>query len=123
MELEQCIVPQLEKLVVEKLTAEASLVIPENLLYLDGHFPSVPIVPGIVLLHWALQFAASTFSVPGSINKIKNLKFTNAMRPKAQVNLYFSYDPTKLAMQFKYSNLNLSYASGTVIYNEATHGV
>lgn len=56
--------------------------IPEDLRYLDGHFPGDPIVPGIAqLLPLVLEPARAAWPDLGAPTAIKRLKFLDALRP------------------------------------------
>lgn len=52
-----------------------------------GHFPGFPVLPGVVQLHWAVEFARTHFGIPGAVADIKRLKFKNIVSPPAVVEL------------------------------------
>lgn len=56
--------------------------VPEDLRYVEGHFPENPIVPGIAqLLPLVYRPAREAWPDLGSLRAIKRLKFLDALRP------------------------------------------
>ena len=39
--------------------AEFEIAVPDDLFFLQGHFPQQPILPGVVQIHWAIMLAAA----------------------------------------------------------------
>ena len=64
-----------------------NLEIPENLLYCEGHFPEKKIVPGFVLIAWALHYAAENFEFKKGCNRVQRVKFLQPIEPRMQVRL------------------------------------
>ena len=63
-----------------------TLQIPPNLFYFEGHFESMPIVPGVVQVHWAIEYAKPLFENAASgphfeFSGIKVLKFHQFIPP------------------------------------------
>jgi len=58
-----------------------SFEVPERLAYLRGHFDSFPLVPGVVMIQWALQTAERSFGALGSFRRLERLKFQSMLRP------------------------------------------
>lgn len=53
----------------------------------EGHFPGRPILPGIVQVHWAVQFAQVFMDKPATPAEIKQLKFRNIFQPPGALQL------------------------------------
>jgi 3-hydroxymyristoyl/3-hydroxydecanoyl-(acyl carrier protein) dehydratase len=99
---EPVLLPQiLEKKIFEN-SAQLVLRIPENLLYLDGHFPQMPIVAGVVQLHWAIQFARDIFSLTDLIENASQIKFNNLIRPQDKVTLTLTVNPETQNLIYTY---------------------
>jgi 3-hydroxymyristoyl/3-hydroxydecanoyl-(acyl carrier protein) dehydratase len=56
-------------------------VVPENLFHLSGHFPENPIVPGFVLVSWALGAIERAFKRKVEFIGMRHIKFRQALRP------------------------------------------
>ena len=79
-----------------------TLSIPSNLSFFRGHFPTSPILPGVVQVHWAAQFAQRYWTFPGVFQQLKQLKFFNKIEPNMHVQLSLQRSPT--GFQFSYSS-------------------
>jgi len=72
------------ELVDEKRSArrlERTLRVPADLTFLEGHFPSFPVVPGVVQLRWALRLAAELLGHEPRLASVEALKFRELLRP------------------------------------------
>jgi 3-hydroxymyristoyl/3-hydroxydecanoyl-(acyl carrier protein) dehydratase len=93
---------------------ELDLVIPENLAYLEGHFPGLPIVPGVVLLDWVTKFAVRHLALPVDATQTFAVKFRQVMRPGELVTLSLRYEPARRKLGFVYRNDSRPLATGTI---------
>jgi acyl-CoA synthetase (AMP-forming)/AMP-acid ligase II len=59
--------------------AKIALKIPRDLAYFEGHFEGTPVVPGVVQLHWAFQFAQDLFDVHGCVTQGNRIKFNRLL--------------------------------------------
>ena len=64
-----------------------SLEVPERLIFLEGHFDDYPIVPGVVMVQWAVELAGTSFGELGEFKGIERLKFKQVLRPGARFTL------------------------------------
>jgi 3-hydroxymyristoyl/3-hydroxydecanoyl-(acyl carrier protein) dehydratase len=72
--------------------AEVDLVVPANLIALDGHFPGSPIVPGYMLVGWATRFASSALGARTSISSARAVKFLRPVTPGDRLRLTLRRD-------------------------------
>ena len=90
--------------------------IPENLFYFQGHFPEIAILPGVVMTHWALEYAEQFFDYdPNRFNGLNSLKFMLVVRP----NYELEFTLTKLTdnkCTFSYISSQGKHSSGKVLY-------
>jgi len=97
-----------------------ALQIPEDLLYFDGHFDSVPILPGVVQVHWAQHLARSYLPVPfaeaGRFDGMERIKFQQLLRPGMRVDLLLQVDADKRRVDFSYSRDTQQFSSGRIRY-------
>jgi 3-hydroxymyristoyl/3-hydroxydecanoyl-(acyl carrier protein) dehydratase len=97
-------------------TVEMTLKIPENLSYFDGHFPDFPIVPGIVQLHWSIEFSKRIFKILGFFSQGTQLKFSQVMRPEEEVLLILDHNVEKRLIAYKYMKGEQILSSGRFQY-------
>jgi 3-hydroxymyristoyl/3-hydroxydecanoyl-(acyl carrier protein) dehydratase len=97
--------------------ATLALRIPENLAYFDGHFPKVPIVPGVVQIHWAVHFARGRFELPPAFRNLEAIKFKDLILPCRRLHLYLRYAPPAGRLSFIYRMADREYSSGRIHFH------
>ncbi len=93
---------------------ELDLAIQPELRYFAGHFPELPILPGVVLTDWAIRIAAETFGLPPRIAHLNRLKFQQVLRPNDRVTLTLEHHHDKHATDFNYRSASGPHASGRI---------
>jgi acyl-CoA synthetase (AMP-forming)/AMP-acid ligase II/3-hydroxymyristoyl/3-hydroxydecanoyl-(acyl carrier protein) dehydratase len=91
------------------------LSLPNELFYFEGHFDEAPILPGVVQVDWAMEFAAVHFAIPEGRRRIEALKFFKILQAGAEVTLDLQYSPEKARLTFQYSTFETKFSSGRVI--------
>jgi len=81
--------------------ADINLVVPSNLLYLDGHFPELGVLPGVVQMHWAAQLARQHLGARVS-GRTLQVKFRNTIGPGASLTLTLREDAARARVSFEY---------------------
>ena len=84
----------------------------------DGHFDGAPVVPGVLQIYWALQFA-NTYLKPVSpldITNLETIKFQHVMTPGIEVQLELELVGAKL--QFVFSSPSRRYSSGKIAISQ-----
>lgn len=92
---------------------ELDLHIDADLAPLAGHFPGLPIVPGVCLLDWVVRFSARHMALLQDGAAQFQIKFCRILQPDGDVTLTLR----RLSggrVQFDYWYLDTIYASGTV---------
>lgn len=89
------------------------------LAYFNGHFAGWPILPGIVQVHWAVEFARGYFPMSGDFQRLEQLKFHRVVRPDMQLALSLRYDAAKSRLEFLYDNATAKYSSGVACFGVA----
>ena len=65
----------------------AELVFDRDARYFEGHFPGIPVLPGVVQLGMARHFAELFLRRPIALRTVKKIKFTHVITPGAKVRL------------------------------------
>jgi 3-hydroxymyristoyl/3-hydroxydecanoyl-(acyl carrier protein) dehydratase len=103
-------------------TLDLSLYIPPNLCYFAGHFPSFPILPGVVQLNWAVHYARELLALTAPVMNVERLKFTCPIQPDMNINLSMSTDAEKKVVNFRFysathpSSQPLTFSQGRLVY-------
>ena len=108
--------------VPSKNRVEIGLKIPKDLAYFEGHFPDFPVVPGVVQVHWAVEFAHTAFKMTGSVAQASQIKFSNLMRPLDELCLILDHLPEKSLVIYSYRADEKIYASGRLTYTAHLQG-
>lgn len=80
-----------------------TLQIPVDLSFFSGHFPTAPILPGVVQVHWAACFAERYLNLKGHFHQLRNLKFFSKIEPLAELHLLIQN--TAKGFNFTYTSM------------------
>lgn len=95
---------------------DLQLLVPENLYYFQGHFPAAPVLPGVVLTHWVLEYITQYFGKSAlEFQGLSALKFQIIIRPGYLLNLKLS-QVNEHKYSFSYSSSHGQHASGKVMF-------
>lgn len=83
---------------------DLTLAVEADLRWLKGHFPSQPVLPGVVQTHWAAQLAQHIFAKAAAPHRIDNLKFQNVVLPPQQCTLQLIANPDTTSIHFRYTD-------------------
>jgi len=109
--------PQILRVRHEAGSVRATLKIPANLPCLAGHFPGVPIVPGVMLLEWALDLARRELPLPPIFKRLSAVKFMRIMPLDREIELDLQHSAGELA--FEYFDAGRSCVQGRVLFADA----
>lgn len=94
------------------------LLIPKDLDYFNGHFPSAPILAGVVQLHWAVEYAKQYFLLTElDVQNIEVLKFQVVIIPGQKLNLTLTRKTSNKVL-FSYASDKGQHASGRIVFEE-----
>lgn len=91
------------------------LTVPPELLYFDGHFSVVPVLPGVVQVDWALHYGRRYFDLGSGFGGINALKFQQMIRPNQPVLLELVHEAAKGQLHFRYFSDAGAHASGRIL--------
>lgn len=101
----------------EAETVHMRLRIPRELSFLSGHFPGMPIVPGVVLLKWAIDYGRAEFALPAAFKRLSGVKFMRIMPLDTDVSLTLRRAGDELA--FEYDDAGRSCVQGRALFGSA----
>jgi 3-hydroxymyristoyl/3-hydroxydecanoyl-(acyl carrier protein) dehydratase len=97
-------------------SVELELRVPDNLYYFQGHFPAAPVLPGVVMTHWVVEYASQYFNAdPVCFQALSALKFQMIICPGYILTLKLS-QVSESKYSFSYSSKHGQHASGKVLY-------
>ena len=102
----------LRGLEIEGQKLSATLFLPEDLVYFDGHFEEMPILPGVVQIHWAVELASEHLKIEGEFVGIDMLKFKKIISPGYIIEIEAVYDPIKSTLNFTYTSEHGNHSIG-----------
>ncbi|MFM0059245.1 AMP-binding protein [Paraburkholderia phytofirmans] len=100
-------------------TLHYELRVPPTLVHFAGHFPGLPILPGVVQVDWAMRLAAEHVPAVRAVASIDRLKFMAPVSPGAVLKLTLAHDAARRRVQFAYRVNSRECASGVIVYVEA----
>ncbi|RKT24743.1 acyl-coenzyme A synthetase/AMP-(fatty) acid ligase [Paraburkholderia sp. RAU2J] len=99
-------------------TLHYELRVPPTLVHFAGHFPGLPILPGVVQVDWAVRLAADHLPAVRAVASIDRLKFMAPVSPGAVLKLTLAHDAARRRVQFAYRLDGRECASGVIVYRE-----
>jgi len=73
----------------------STLRVPRGHAIFAGHFPGMPLVPGVMLLEWTLRETARALGVEPRGLRIRESKFLAPLRPDEQAELFLALSPPR----------------------------
>lgn len=97
----------------EQARVTLCLFIPKDIIFFQGHFPQIPILPGVAQVDWAMFFAKKNLNIATENYKsIEQIKFTNIIKP--DTTLFLSLKSENDSLTFKYFNNSTTYSLGKI---------
>ena len=93
---------------------ELDLFIPGDLAQLDGHFPGMPIVPGVAQIDWAVMFANTHLGLGIEAAQSLQVKFRRVTVPDTLVTLALRHAPARRRLTFEYRCGDETLSSGSI---------
>ena len=90
------------KLDPERQSLTCRFVVPHDLPVFSGHFPGLPVVPGIMQLGWAAELARDYALVTGRCTAIVTAKFRRLLLPGMQIDVSLDGGSRPRQLQFRF---------------------
>ncbi len=91
------------------------LSVPPDLAYLSGHFPTAPVLPGVVQVDWALAIGQRLLDLPPKFAGMEVLKFQQLVRPGDRISLSLRFDAERSKLYFAFRNGDAPCSSGRIL--------
>lgn len=113
-----------ELLAVQRIGAHEEQVrlhlhVPDTLLHFSGHFPGLPILPGVVQIDWAVRYARGYFPISDSFTALEKIKFHALVLPGATLALVLKWDSSRARLEFAYTTTKGKHSSGNIVFRRA----
>jgi len=95
-------------------TAILDLRVPPDLACLRGHFPALPVVPGVAQLGWALEFGAKLLGAVPTMRACLSVKFERIIQPGRSLRLRVASQAGTSMLRFEYSSALGRHSSGRI---------
>jgi len=87
----------------------------------DGHFPELPILPGVAQIDWALRLAQRHFLIEGRFSGLRQLRFQRILSPDDDVSLTLRFSPEKKEVRFVYASAQGVHSQGRALFAHPAH--
>ena len=99
-----------------------ALDIPYDLAHFSGHFPSVPVVPGVAQIGWAVSLAQRDLRPDLRVGGMEALKFQKLLRPGDVAVMALRWDETKQKLYFTCTVDDAPCSSGRILQADSHAG-
>jgi 3-hydroxymyristoyl/3-hydroxydecanoyl-(acyl carrier protein) dehydratase len=89
--------------------------VPDDLAYLEGHFPQAPIVAGVCQLKWVIDYIEIHTGKPLVIEAMEAVKFHRPLLPRQLFAIDLSYDSLTRVWHYRVYATDKPFASGRLI--------
>ncbi|HTD28362.1 MAG TPA: AMP-binding protein [Xanthomonadaceae bacterium] len=100
--------------------AKLQLAISSELAVFDGHFPNTPVLPGVALVDWAIEYGRMAFAMSMPFLRMEALKFQQLVRPDMQLQLDLGWRVETGTLSFSFRSTQGIHASGRIVFAERT---
>lgn len=80
----------------------------------EGHFPGRPIVPGVMLLEWAMREASAALACRVADLEVRECKFLEPLEPERTAILYFDASTSRVSFRIRASDPDRVLAAGII---------
>lgn len=106
--------PQIIAVRAEPMRVELDMVVTADIAWFRGHFPSFPILPGVVQLDWALSYAREHLGLVIEAARQYQVKYKSGIFPDDHLTLTLTHSPSKNRLSFEYRRDGALCSSGQI---------
>lgn len=110
--------PQIIRQAPDPERVRLGLLVSEDLDYFADHFPEWAILPGVVLVNWAVLFGQRFFTLSGAFSALEKVKFQKPVRPGTLLELELLHEISHNRLVFSYDSAAGRHASGRIHFAE-----
>ena len=111
------LLPEIDALERETDGLNLRFVVPETNYYFEGHFPGCPVLPGVVQVGWAIEFARLHIPFSARFRSMAAVKFMRVIQPNAAIELRLAVDTNLRELSFEYRLGGEPCSSGRVLFH------
>src|SRR6185312_8106528 len=97
---------------------ELELSVPDDCVWLDGHFPGIPILPGVIQVGWAAHYAHTCFGFGPGVAALEQVKFKRPVEPGMRLTLTLKPDTARHRVRYEYRAGGDICSSGVLQFGE-----
>jgi len=101
--------------------ARLHLRVPAELAFFRGHFDQLPVLPGVVQVHWAEHFARTLFGEKlanrDAFSRMEAVKFQELIRPGQDVFMDITLQPERSRFVFRLYHGDSVFSSGRMVFD------
>jgi acyl-coenzyme A synthetase/AMP-(fatty) acid ligase/3-hydroxymyristoyl/3-hydroxydecanoyl-(acyl carrier protein) dehydratase len=97
-------------------SAKLEFVANEDLEVFDGHFPGTPILPGVAMIGWAIEWGRHAFAISTPFRRMEALKFQQLVRPGTRLQLELVWSADLSSLRFSFQSPQGVHASGKIVF-------
>ena len=95
---------------------ELDLEVPASVPWFEGHFPGAPVLPGVVLIGWAVHHAHAFHGLGPAITTLEQVKFKRPVLPGVRLTLVLKPNVAAGKLRYEYRDATGPYSSGILVY-------
>jgi len=109
--------PEIDTLEREKDHLNLRFVVRETNPYFEGHFAGCPVLPGVVQVGWAIEFARQHIPFSARFRALVAVKFMRVIQPNDEVTLRLAAHANLRELSFEYCLSGEPCSSGRVLFH------
>jgi acyl-CoA synthetase (AMP-forming)/AMP-acid ligase II/3-hydroxymyristoyl/3-hydroxydecanoyl-(acyl carrier protein) dehydratase len=83
---------------------------------LEGHFPQVPITPGVAQIDWVIGWSCEAFGLPARVSRLEAIKFQSLVVPGQTLVVTLELNAEKRSVSFAVTRDGAQCSSGRVVF-------
>jgi 3-hydroxymyristoyl/3-hydroxydecanoyl-(acyl carrier protein) dehydratase/acyl-CoA synthetase (AMP-forming)/AMP-acid ligase II len=93
--------------------------VPPDLACFSGHFPTAPVLPGVVQIDWAMSLGQRLLGLAGRFAGMEVIKFQQLVRPGDVLELTLRFDAERGKLYFAFTHNTAPCSSGRIVLEVA----